>query len=41
MADIEVSVETEEQFWDGQFTHHFPLSHMRRGYRITSEGKGR
>lgn len=41
MADIEVSVETEEQFWDGQSTHQLPLEHMRRGYRITLAGKGR
>lgn len=29
MADIEVSVETEEQFWDGQSTHQFSLPHAR------------
>lgn len=41
MADIEVSVETEEQFWEGQSTHQFPLPHLRRGDRITQTGKGR
>lgn len=41
MADIEVSVETEEQFWDGQSTHQFPLPRARRGDRITLAGKGR
>lgn len=29
MADIEVSVETEEQFWDGQSTPPPPNSHAR------------
>lgn len=41
MADIEVSVETEEQFWDGQSTHRFPLLPVRRGDRITLVGNGR
>lgn len=41
MADIEVSVETEEQFWDGQSTFQFPLTHARDVDRITQAVKGR
>lgn len=41
MADIEVSVETEEQFWDGQSTHQFPLPPARNGDRIAQAGSGR